>query len=546
MHGSAKTPAPADKTPTETAEEDAVHLHELMRGLAADLPAENPEIRGLVQDSRRVSPGDLYVAIAGTRFDGRRFAAEAARRGAVAVLGPAPEVSSSQDAAPLPWVTVDDPRPLLGRLTARLNGPVHDRLLLAGVTGTNGKSTVARLLAAILDAAGHPAGLCGTLGYRFGGRDFLDGEAARRTTPEATDLQRLLHAMADAGARAAALEISSHGLELGRVTGLELGLGVFTNLSRDHLDFHGDLESYFAAKRRLFDHLAPDGRAVVTVGDAWGERLAEELRPRLGARLTTCAETAGDVHAPDVYVADAHLDAAGITAILVTPTGELELRSPLLGRLNLKNLVTAAAGALALDLPATAIVEGVDATRPLPGRLEPIDAGQPFPVLVDFAHTPAALEAALRSLHELASADRDTPRRIAVVFGCGGDRDRGKRATMGRLAAELSDLAVVTSDNPRGEDPEAILDAVEVGLRESGSGRWLRLADRRAAIRAAIAEAAADPEAWAVLVAGKGHEAEQIIGDVARPFSDAEELRQALAGHGFRKMSGPGQEAHQG
>ncbi len=428
----------------------------------------------------------------------------------------------------MPWIGVDDPRALLGPVAARLYGPLHERLLLVGITGTNGKGTVARLMAAILDAAGRPAATGGTLGYRFAGRDYagdLDG-GGPRTTLEASELFRVLHAMADDGARSVAMEVSSHGLEMRRVAGVEFDLGVFTNLSRDHLDFHGDLESYFRAKRRLFvDHLrrepSPRPRAVICLGDEWAGRLAAELRGRLGAgAVLTC----GAEDDADVRTAGARLDLDGTAATIVTPRGEIEVASPLLGRFNLANVLTAAAAAEALELEHEAIVRGVAAVEPLPGRMEPVRRGQGFPALVDYAHTPAGLAAALGSLRELSA------RRIAVVFGCGGDRDRGKRPLMGRVAGELADLVIATSDNPRHEDPEAILDDLEPALGATGTP-YRRLSDRRQAIRQAVAVAAGrlDGHEWTVLVAGKGHEAVQIVGDRRTPFSDREELERALA-----------------
>jgi UDP-N-acetylmuramoyl-L-alanyl-D-glutamate--2,6-diaminopimelate ligase len=284
---------------------------------------------------------------------------------------------------------------------------------------------------------------------------------------------------------------------------------VFTNLTRDHLDYHHDLEEYFAAKRKLFDHLKPDGRAAVNVDDPYGRRLAAELPAAL-----TFGE-GGDVQARGV-----EFSTAGIRGVLATPRGELPFSSALLGRYNLWNLLAAAAAAEALELPHAAIAAAFAAQRPVPGRMEPVDRGQPFPVYVDYAHTDAALEAALRSAREMVGVER-----VAVVFGCGGDRDAGKRPLMGKVAGELADLPIATSDNPRSEDPLAILAAVEQGLAASGNARYRLVPDRREAIREAIA--AAQP-GWAVVVAGKGHEREQTIGDKKLPFSDLEEIGKAL------------------
>lgn len=468
----------------------------------------DPEVAGVAHDSRTVEPGDLFVATVGQHFDGRKFVPDAVARGAVAVLGPLGPLPSDGTPASVPWVETADPRALLGPLAARVYGQPHRELVLAGITGTNGKSTVATLLAAVLDAAGLPAGFIGTLGYRFGGRAFPGGH----TTPEASDLFRTLRRMREAGARAVAMEVSSHALDMGRVAGAEFDVAVFTNLSRDHLDYHPDMESYFAAKRRMFALLKPGARAVVNLDDPWGRRLAEEMPEALtfGA--------GGDVEARAVT-----MDAAGIRGTIRTPRGAIRLATHLLGRYNLSNLLAAAAGAEALGLPLAAVEQAFAAQRPVPGRMEPVDRGQPFPVFVDYAHTDAALDAALRSARELEGVEK-----VAVVFGCGGERDAGKRPLMGRVSGELADLPIATSDNPRGEDPLAILAAVEEGLKASGNRGYRIVPDRREAIRQAVAAAGSG---WAVLVAGKGHEREQIIGDRKIPFSDFDEIEKALEEH---------------
>jgi UDP-N-acetylmuramoyl-L-alanyl-D-glutamate--2,6-diaminopimelate ligase len=480
-----------------------MRLSELIHGLGAEVRGSgDPEITGVAHDSRTVEPGDLFVATVGQRFDGRAFVRDAVARGAVAVLGPAPQADVETE---VPWVVTGDPRALLGPLAARAYGHPDRELVLAGVTGTNGKSTVATLLTAILDAAGRPAGFIGTLGYRFGGRTFPGGH----TTPEASDLFRTLRRMRDAGAEAVAMEVSSHALDMGRVQGLELDAAVFTNLSRDHLDYHPDMESYFQSKRRIFGLLKSGARPAVNLDDPWGKRLAAELPDALtfGA--------GGDVEAREVT-----LDATGIRGTVRTPRGEIRITTPLLGRYNLANLLAATAGAEILGLPHEAVARAFAGQRPVPGRMEPVDCGQPFAVFVDYAHTDAALEAALRSAREMEGIEK-----VAVVFGCGGDRDPGKRPLMGRVSGELADLPVATSDNPRSEDPLAILAAVEEGLKESGNRSYRMVADRREAIRQALA--AAGP-GWAVVVAGKGHEREQIIGDRKLPFSDFDEIEKAL------------------
>ncbi len=477
-------------------------LHQLLDGLPqVQMPVQSPDVTSIHHDSRQIDPGGLYVAIVGERFDGRTFVGEAASRGAVAVLGRGP-VPSGVD---LPWVEVAEPRLLLGPLAARLYGNPHEHLTLVGVTGTNGKSTVTAIIASLLEAAGRPAGTLGTLGRHFGTIDY----APSRTTPEADVVFRTLEEMRADGAQAAVMEVSSHALIMGRVAGARYDVALFTNLTRDHLDFHGDLESYFTAKCGLFDQLKPGGRSVVSLVDEYGRRLAE----RLDDPITF--GPGGKVAAGDV-----ELDFAGIRGTIVTPRGELRFESPLIGRYNLENLLAAVAAAEALELPHSAIVAGIAAQRPVPGRLEPVDVGQPFPALVDFAHTPAALEAALRAVREL--TDRD----IVLVFGCGGDRDPGKRPLMGKIAGELATLAVITSDNPRTEDPQAIMLEVEAGLRTSGSAKYRMMPDRREAIRRAAVLASSGN--WVVLVAGRGHESVQLVGDQRIPFSDRDELAAAL------------------
>jgi UDP-N-acetylmuramoyl-L-alanyl-D-glutamate--2,6-diaminopimelate ligase len=479
-----------------------MRLSELARDLGLTAPpGSDRQVTGVEHDSRLVQPGDLFVALPGQRFDGRAFAAAAVAAGAVAVIGPEP----GDVAVEVPWLVVDDPRALLGPLATRVYGHPDRELILAGVTGTNGKSTVATLIAAILDAAGHPAGFIGTLGYRFRGKSYAGGH----TTPEASDLFHILREMREDGAAAVAMEVSSHALAMGRVGGARFDAAVFTNLTRDHLDYHKDFEDYFAAKRKLFDLLKPGRRPAFNVDDPYGRRLAAEIPDAL-----TFGERG------EVSAREAVLTTQGIRGILATPRGEVPFTTPLLGRYNLSNLLAAAAAAETLELPHEAVAAAFAAQRPVPGRLEPVDRGQPFAVFIDYAHTDAALDAALRSAREVVGGGK-----VAVVFGCGGDRDPGKRPMMGKIAGELADLVIATSDNPRSEDPLAILAAVEEGLKQSGNRGYRLVPDRRQAIREAID--AAEP-GWAVLVAGKGHETYQILGDKKLPFSDLEEIGKAL------------------
>jgi UDP-N-acetylmuramoyl-L-alanyl-D-glutamate--2,6-diaminopimelate ligase len=491
-------------------------LRRLIEGLGVagmDPAGGDPEVTGIVHDSRRAAPGVVFVAWEGARFDGTAFAANAATAGAVAVL--APESSPRPQGVPavVPWLTAADPHRLLAPLADRLHGHPHRELLTAGVTGTNGKSTVSTLLASVFDAAGLPSGLFGSLGYRLGTRLFERG----RTTPEASDLFRLLRVMRDEGAEAVAMEVSSHALALGRVAGMGFDLAVFTNLTRDHMDFHADFEDYFQAKKRLFGMLKAEGRttatgmAAVNADDPYGARLAAELP---AAQVLTWGEREGDVRP-----LSADLHTRGMALRLATPRGELAVDSPLLGRFNLLNVLAAVAGAEALGIAPEAIRRGIADVMPLPGRMQPVEAGQPFPVYVDYSHTPQALEAALQAVRELAA------RRVLVVFGCGGDRDAGKRPLMGRIAGELAEIPILTSDNPRTEDPNKILDEVEAGVRESGNGSYRVVADRREAIRLAMELA---DEGSLVLIAGKGDEPVQIVGGEELPFFDYDEAVKAL------------------
>jgi UDP-N-acetylmuramoyl-L-alanyl-D-glutamate--2,6-diaminopimelate ligase len=405
----------------------------------------------------------------------------------------------------MPWATADDPHLLLPLLAARAYGAPHEELVMAGVTGTNGKSTTATLIARLLDTAGRPCGLVGSLGYFFRDEKYAKG----RTTPEGSDFFRLLRRMRDDGAAAVAMEVSAHALSLGRIAGTAFDVAVFTNLTRDHFDYYHDFDDYYQAKRRLFDMLRPGARAAVNHDDPWGARLAGELTDPV-----TYGEQEGDVRPAEVT-----LDEKGIRGTLVTPRGRLRFASHLLGRFNLLNLLAAVAAAECLELPHATVAEGIERQKPLLGRMEPVDRGQPFPVYIDYSHTDQALAAALRSLREF------TDRRLIVVFGCGGDRDPGKRPLMGRVAGELADLPIITSDNPRTEDPLAIIAAIEEGLRLSGNSRYRVVPDRREAIRVAIELA---DEGSAVLVAGKGDEPIQVIGGEEHPFYDFDEAEKAL------------------
>ncbi len=458
---------------------------------------------GISLDSRRVAAGDLFVALIGASHDGRMFARQAEAAGAVAILAEGAPV----EPVDVPWLEVASVRPVLGEVCSRMWQAPHERLRMVGITGTNGKTTVAELVAAVFEQAGEPTLRVGTLGSRLGSGGGPVVTAGERTTPEAPDLYRVLSAALDHRAAAAVLEVSSHGLVQGRVGGLDFDVAVFTNLSRDHFDYHRGWEDYFAAKRSLFDQLKAGGTAVVCVDDDYGRRLADDL----DSVLTYGAQ--GQVRAKS-----AHLTLTGIDAEVVTPCGNWSVHSHLIGAYNLSNILAAFAVGEACGLDPEAIVSGVASVPPVAGRLEPVSGS--IPAFVDYAHTPAGLEAALSALRELGAEH------LIVVFGCGGDRDTGKRVPMGSAAGRLADLAIATSDNPRSEDPMRILGAVEEGLRTTGATDYRIEPDRRGAIRMAVAEAR--PES-VILVAGKGHEQVQIIGDEQIPFSDRDELAAALA-----------------
>jgi len=454
---------------------------DLERLVAALEPVEvlgglSVEVRDLAYDARGVTPGALFFAVPGTQADGHDFAAEAVERGAAALV-----VERRLD-LPVPQVVVRDTRAAMAPAADVFFGEPTRELEVVGVTGTSGKTTTSFLLFAILAAAGRRPGLLGTVEARVGG----ERRGVVRTTPEAIDLQRVFREMLDAGDRSCAMEASSHASVLHRLDRVRFAVLIFTNLSQDHLDFHGDLESYFEAKRRLF-HVEPRPVAVVNVGDEHGRRLAREL--------------------PDAVTFSAD-DAGALDGIA------LRLR----GRFNVENALGALTAARALGIDEDAIRQGLESVRGVPGRFESVDAGQPFHVIVDYAHKPDALEKVLRAARDLAGENR-----VLCVVGAGGDRDRGKRAVMGRLASDLADVVIVTSDNPRSEDPEAIAAEIVSGAE----GEVEVELDRAAAIGRAV-ELARPGDV--VLIAGKGAEQGQEFADRTVPFDDREAAKDALRG----------------
>lgn len=444
------------------------------------------ELGRAVHDSRAVEPGDVFCCVSGAHHDGHDHAPDAVAAGAAALVCERPLGLG------VPELRVGSVRAAMGPIAAALVGRPSERLEVVGITGTNGKTTVAHLLAATLETAGRSCGVIGTL-------------TGARTTPEAPELQDRLAALADGGSEAVAMEVSSHALDLHRVDGTRFRLAVFTNLSRDHLDHHGDMGAYFQAKARLFDPELSDA-AVCNLDDPHGRLLVD------AARIPTVGYSLADAEDLELGPSGSRFRWRG---------ADVEL--PLAGRFNVSNALAVATAAGELGLTPAEVASGLAGGTPVPGRFERVDAGQGFLAVVDYAHTPDGLEQLLRSARELVEG------RVVLVFGAGGDRDRSKRGPMGEVASRLADVVVLTTDNPRSESPAAIISEVRRGMEDDVD---LRVEpDRRAAITLAVAEAT---DGDAVIVAGKGHETTQIIGDDVRPFDDRDELRTALAGGGAR------------
>ena len=499
-----------------------MRLDELTRGLTGVAVVGDGaavEITGLAYDSRAVAPGSLFFCVSGFRSDGHDFAAQALQRGAAALV-----VERSLGLG-VPEVAVASARAAMAPLAARFYGHPSEELRVLGVTGTNGKTTTAYLLRAMLEAGGVRSGLLGTVKSVIGGRD----REVQRTTPEAIDLQADLRAMLDGGDGACAMEVSSHALELGRADAISFAAAIFTNLTQDHLDFHDTMEDYFLAKRRLFlpEQGAGPGVSVINVADPYGRRLAQEV----GGAVTFAVDQ------PAGYAASAlRCDFDGCSFHLATPAGAREVRLPMPGRFNVANALGALAAVHALGVELDVLVGALERGVRVPGRFEPVEEGQEFAVLVDYAHTPDSLENVLRAAGELLGAGAEGGRLICV-FGAGGDRDRGKRPLMGEIAARLADSVLVTSDNPRSEDPERIIEEIMAGAasaddagaeRPGGAAADVRaLSDRRAAIGEAIARGRRGD---VIVIAGKGHEqGQELAGGRKVPFDDATVAREALA-----------------
>ena len=471
-----------------------MRLHELFDRLSGEQP--DAEVTAMALDDRLVEPGTLFCCVPGFERDGHDFAASAVERGASALL------TERKLALGVPEVVVEDARAAIAPAAARLNRSPTTSLQMVGITGTNGKTTTAFLTRALLEAAGRPTGLLGTVEQVIGGRR----EPTVRTTPEAIELQRCFAQMVAAGDKACVMEVSSHAIALHRSDAIEWDVTIFTNLSHEHLDFHSDMDEYFAVKSRLLTESGAP--SVVNIDDEYGRRLAAKL---------------SDVVTVGIASEDAELRASAIVTDSSGSSftaGGLDLRVPLPGDFNVLNALCAVAAARLLGVGDAAITAALEDAEVAPGRFQPIDAGQEFAAIVDYAHTPDSLENALRAARSL------TDCRLLVVFGAGGDRDRGKRPQMGRVASELADVVIVTSDNPRSEDPAAIIDAIVGGATEGTAGELEVITDRAEAIARAVALAEAGD---VVLVAGKGHEQGQQLADgLVIEFDDAAVLRSSI------------------
>ena len=488
-------------------------LSELFKGTGITVPAgsASAEIRQVTCDSRKVRGGGLFFALHGAKADGNAFVADAVSRVATAV--------ASETAAPanLPagvtWIPLREPRRALATVAANFFGHPGDALHLVAVTGTNGKTTTTSLIDSIIKASGAKTGLFGTIAYHTPLGDY----PAPNTTPESADLQGFFAEIRDAGGTHAVLEASSHSLMMDRLWGCHFQAAVFTNLTREHMDYHKTFEDYFAAKRRLFEGTgagAPEA-AVINTDDEWGKKLIGIAKRTVTYGLESGAE---------ITTKKFHLGFNGLTFAAQTPNGRLQIASPLVGKINVYNILAAIGAAQALGLSNDVIEEGVRSLQSVAGRFQSVDLGQPFLVVVDYAHTDDALENLIRTARELAPKGR-----VITLFGCGGEKDRTKRPVMGEVTGRLSDLTILTNDNPRKEDPLRIISDIVVGLQKT-SGKYLIEPDREKAIAMAVEEASAGD---IVLLAGKGHETEQILGDRKLEWDDGEMARRALRGRGF-------------
>ena len=490
-----------------------------LRDLVQALPAASVEgpldrsVSGITYDSRRVTPGMVFVAIPGQHEDGHDYIANAIERGATAVI-------CERNGILFPRTTkirVADGREALARAAISFYAHPSAKLKVVGVTGTNGKTTVSFMVKAILQAAGLKSGLIGTVQYELGDRVI----PAQRTTPESLDVQQLMAQMLHAGCAACVMEVSSHALDQKRVFGIEFDVAIFTNLSGDHLDYHGSMENYYQAKKKLFSSLsqgAKKGAAVINIDDPYGARLCDDSQ--LEVLLTYGTQKPARVRAVNIEISP-----EGSRFLVEAPGRSFAVRLPLIGRHNIYNALSALSAGLALDIPVVRLQAALNALPPVPGRLERINCRQPFAVFVDYAHTDDALKNVLTTLREV------TAGKLLVAFGCGGNRDNSKRPRMGRVAAELADFALITSDNPRKEDAASIAAEIERGFKSARPDGCEVELDRRRAIEHIIARATANDT---VLIAGKGHETFQELDDTVVPFDDRIHAREALRNRGYK------------
>jgi UDP-N-acetylmuramoyl-L-alanyl-D-glutamate--2,6-diaminopimelate ligase len=494
-----------------------MNFHQLLHGAEVLAQSGNPSISGLEYDSRRVQPGDAFVAMRGEASDGNRFIDKAIAAGAVAIVSDSVTVRPREGVA---WVQVPHGRRALARLSANFYKRPAERMTITGITGTNGKSTTAFLLEAILSAANRKSALIGTIEYHVAGKVL----PAPHTTPEALDLNRILAEALGNGATEAVMEVSSYALVQQRVYGIPFDVAVFTNLTRDHLDYHHNMDEYFAAKQVLFEGCGTDPPrvAIINAEDEYGQKLAKVSKGR-GSEVLTYGLKSGDLHADKIDITS-----RGARFELVMLEEAVPVFSPLIGRVNVYNILAAAGAAYARACKPDAIARGIASLSSVPGRFERVDCNQPFTVVVDYAHT----DDALRNLTSLAREFVQQARqkgRVITVFGCGGDRDRAKRPLMGEAAGRGSDFVVLTSDNPRSEDPLAIINDAMVGLQRSGT-KYKVQPDRKTAIGLAIREAGPGD---IVLIAGKGHEKVQVTRQGSLPFDDVEMAREILRNAGY-------------
>jgi len=472
------------------------------------------EIRGIQYDSRKVARDEVFVAIRGTATDGHKFINAAIGKGARAVV--VEDDSAIPDSlfmhAGVVKIVVHDSRKALAQISANFYGHPSRRLTLVGVTGTNGKTTTTYLIKSILEARGDKVGLIGTIEYKIGDETI----PATHTTPESLELNQLLASMVDNGCSAVVMEVSSHSLQMRRVHGLDFSTAAFTNLTQDHLDFHGTMEEYFKAKQILFNELNSSATAVTNADDRFGMKMIEKTQ---AGRLSYGLSSVADIRAEDV-----RMNAHGTTLMVAYKGGRQQIQSSLTGRFNVANISAAYAAGVALGIPTESIRVGIAKIRSVRGRFEQIVSPRGWTAVVDYAHTPDALENCLRTIHDILPERRGNC--ILTVFGCGGNRDKGKRPTMGAIASSLSDVTIITSDNPRKEDPQTIIDEINIGVVK---GKTVMMeVDRRKAIVMALELA---QEGDVVLIAGKGHEDYQVIGEAKHHFDDREEVEQYIRNH---------------